>query len=256
VNRRPVIAGNIKMHLTVAATLELLRGIRSGLDGSEAAEVVVFPPFTALADAGRFVSSGPIGLGGQNLFWEAEGAWTGEISPRMLADTGCRWVLIGHSERRQHFGETDESVRRKVAAALAHDLRPIVCVGELLNERESGRTESVLARQVEGGLSGFAPAELTRVTLAYEPVWAIGTGKTATPDLAEQAHEYLRSRLELLAPGFGDSTRILYGGSVKADNAAGLLERPGIDGALVGGASLSPASFLAIIRAAGRQPAG
>lgn len=250
--RRPLVAGNIKMFLTVEAALELFRAVRAGLGGREAAEVAYFPPFTALADAARLLSGSPIALGGQDLFWEAEGAYTGEVSARMLLDVGCQWALVGHSERRQYFGETDATVRRKVEAALAHGLFPMVCVGETLEERETGATESVLGRQVAAALEGLSEAQLDRMAVAYEPVWAIGTGKTATPDLAQAAHAYLRREIAARTSAAAAARlRILYGGSVKPDNAAGLLGQPDIDGALVGGACLAPASFLTIIRAAG-----
>jgi triosephosphate isomerase len=252
VSRRPIVAGNIKMFLTAPAVLELLRGVRSGLGGGEAAEVAYFPPFTALADAGRLLAGSPIALGGQNLHWEAEGAFTGEVSARMLLDVGCRWALVGHSERRQFFGETDATVRRKIDAALEHGLSPMVCVGETLAERESGATEDVLARQVAVALEGLSDDQLARMAVAYEPVWAIGTGKTATPELAQAAHEFLRREIGArTSTAAAARLRLLYGGSVKPDNAAGLLGQPDIDGALVGGACLAPASFLGIIRAAG-----
>jgi triosephosphate isomerase len=252
VSRRPLNAGNIKMFLTAPAVLELLRGVRAGLTGHEAADVAYFPPFTALADAARLLAAGPIALGGQNLHWEAEGAYTGEISSRMLLDVGCRWALVGHSERRQYFGDTDATVRRKVEAALAHGLSPMICVGETLAEREAGATEAVLGRQVAAALEGLADDQVDRLAVAYEPVWAIGTGKTATPDMAQTAHEFLRREIGArTSPGAAGRLRILYGGSVKPDNAEGLLGQPDIDGALVGGACLAPASFLAIIRAAG-----
>ncbi|TPW17731.1 MAG: triosephosphate isomerase (TIM) [bacterium] len=249
--RRKLVAGNIKMFLTVTAVGQLVREVQAGLNRRESADVAYFPPFTMLADTGRLLAGGPIALGGQDLFWEDEGAFTGQVSARMLRDVGCRHVLIGHSERRQYFGETDESVRRKIVAALRHDLEPIVCIGETRTERESGSTGEVLARQLDGATDGLDEASLFRLIIAYEPVWAIGTGLTATPEQAQEAHHLIRERLAARAPGLGEAVRILYGGSVKSDNASGLFAREGIDGALVGGACLSPASFLGIIHAAG-----
>lgn len=249
--RRPLVAGNIKMFLTVTAIGQLVRDVQARLSGREAAEIAYFPPFTMLADTGRLLAGGAIALGGQDLFWEDEGAFTGQISARMLLDVGCQFVLIGHSERRQYFGETDETVRMKIVAALRHGLRPILCIGETRAEREAEKTHEVLVRQLDGAMAGLDDVELPKLILAYEPVWAIGTGLTATPEQAEEAHRFIRARCELRQPGLGEVMRILYGGSVKADNAAGLFARPGIDGALVGGACLSPAAFLDIIRAAG-----
>jgi len=239
------------MFLTVEAMRQLGKDVLAGLGKGEGAEVAYFPPFTMLADSARLFAGTPVALGAQNLFWENEGAFTGEISARMLLDVGCRWVLIGHSERRQHFGETDATVSKRIGAALRHGLEPLVCIGETLAERESGTTERVLARQLDGALAGLSDDDCNRLTLAYEPVWAIGTGKVASPEQAEEAHRAIRDHLETRLTGLGEGTRILYGGSVKPDNAAGLLGRPGIDGALVGGACLSPGSFLEIIRAAG-----
>lgn len=252
-SRRPLVAGNIKMFLTVEGVLELLRGVRGGLTGSEAAEVAYFPPFTALADAGRLLKGGSIGLGGQDFHWADEGAFTGEVSARMLLDVGCQWVLIGHSERRTLFGETDAGVNRKAKAALQYGLTPVVCIGETLKEREAGRTEEVLGRQVDEGLAELGDEGIGRLVVAYEPVWAIGTGKTATPAMAQEAHAFIRSRLARVAPTAAGGLRILYGGSVKPDNAAELLGQADVDGALVGGACLAPQSFLTIIRAAGQS---
>jgi len=249
--RRPLVAGNIKMFLTVTAVGQLVRDVQAGLSGKEAAEIAYFPPFTMLADTSRLLAGGPIALGGQDLFWEDEGAFTGQVSARMLLDVGCQFVLVGHSERRQYFGETDETVRKKIVAAIRHGLRPLVCIGETRVEREAGQTDQVLARQLDGAMAGLSEGDLRKLTLAYEPVWAIGTGLTATPEQAEEAHRFIRGWMEAREEGLGEATRILYGGSVKADNAAGLFSRPGIDGALVGGACLSPAAFLGIIHAAG-----
>jgi triosephosphate isomerase len=249
--RRPIVAGNIKMYLTIEAGLELFREVWRGLDGTEKAEILYFPPYTAIADAARLLRESPIRIGGQNMHPEIEGAFTGEISPRMLLDAGASHVLIGHSERRTLFGETDDGVRRKTAAALDHGLRPVVCVGETLAEREAGQTEAVLARQMREGLMGFEASKLAGLVVAYEPVWAIGTGRTATPEQANEAHRFIRGEAGGLFGGpVAENLRILYGGSVKPDNAESLLSGSDVDGALVGGACLRPDSFLAIIRAA------
>jgi triosephosphate isomerase len=253
-NRRPIVAGNIKMYLTIEAALELGRQVWRGLDGTETAEVLYFPPYTAIADLARVLRESPIAVGGQNMHPSIEGAFTGEISPRMLLDAGAGHVLIGHSERRTLFGETDDGVRLKTIAALEHGLRPVVCVGETLEEREGGRMEEVLARQVREGLRDLDPAKIAGLVVAYEPVWAIGTGRTATPEQANEAHGFLRGEIAgILGRPAADGLRILYGGSVKPDNAESLLSQSDVDGALVGGACLRPDSFLAIIRAAGRS---
>lgn len=250
-SRQPIVAGNIKMFLTIEACLELFRQVWAGLNGKERAQVLYFPPFTCLPDGARLLAGSPLGIGGQNMYWAAEGAFTGEISPRMLRDAGASHVLIGHSERRTLFGETDETVRRKVEAALAHALFPIVCIGETLEERESGRTEAVLSRQIRQGFKELDAAPVRSLALAYEPVWAIGTGRNATPEQAQEAHRFIRGELALLFGAEAAALRILYGGSVKPENAADLLSQPDVDGALVGGACLKPDSFLSIIRAAG-----
>ena len=211
-------------------------------------EIVVCPPFVDIAAAVEAARGTNVAIGAQDLFWLQEGAYTGETSGPMLVAAGCQWVIVGHSERRQYFGETDESVFKKTGAALEAGLTPIVCVGERLEERESGMTENVLATQFAGGLSGLSPEQFARVVIAYEPVWAIGTGRTATPEMAARAHHFLRS---LITARFGEeggrASRILYGGSVKPDNIKNLMAQPDLDGALVGGASLDPVSFAAII---------
>jgi triosephosphate isomerase len=211
-------------------------------------DIVIAPPFPNLAAAVAAAQAGRVEIGGQNLYWAREGAFTGEVSGPMLAAVGCKWVIIGHSERRQYFGETDETVNRRVLAALEAGLNPIMCIGERLEEREAGKTEPVLLAQLKGGFGKMAPDQVARVTIAYEPVWAIGTGKTATPQMAQQAHRYIRSMVARQY-GFGPAggMRILYGGSVKPDNIKGLMEQADIDGALVGGASLDPASFAGIV---------
>jgi triosephosphate isomerase len=212
-------------------------------------EIIVAPPFTALGVAVDATRGSAVGVAGQNIHWEREGPFTGEISAPMLVEAGCRGVIVGHSERRQYFGETDDSVNRKLRAALHVGLTPIVCIGETIAEREGNLTQSVLRRQFDGGLSSLTPQDFSRILLAYEPVWAIGTGRTATPEIAEEAHAFIR---ELAAarftPELASELRILYGGSVKPDNATALIGQEEIDGALVGGASLKPDSFTAIVK--------
>ncbi|MGA7625645.1 MAG: triose-phosphate isomerase [Candidatus Acidiferrales bacterium] len=246
--RRPVIAGNWKMYKTREQTRAFFDAFRPLVSGTHSCDIIIAPPFTSLHHAVEAAHRSKISIAAQNAHWEREGAFTGEISMQMITDCGCTAVIIGHSERRQYFGETDESVNRKVQAALEAHLTPIVCVGESLAEREENLTHAVLRRQFEGGLAALTPDDFSRILLAYEPVWAIGTGKTATPDIAEDVHRYLR---ELTAKHFSaeqaSAVRILYGGSVKPDNIKGLMARAEIDGALVGGASLDPKSFAAIV---------
>ncbi len=210
------------------------------------------PPFTALAEVHLLLAGTTIGLGGQDLYWESEGAFTGEVSGPMLRSAGCTHVLVGHSERRQYFGETDETVAKKTRAALDAGLTPIVCLGETLAEREGGRTAEVVARQFDAGPGKILGPDAAGIVLAYEPVWAIGTGRNATPEQAAEVHALLRQRAVALWGRAADRLRILYGGSVKPDNAAALFDQPELDGALVGGASLTPAAFLPIVRAAAR----
>jgi triosephosphate isomerase len=251
VARRKFVCGNWKMHKTAAEARALVREVRAAAEAlSEAVDVAVAPPFTALSAAAAELAGSHIGLAGQDVFWEAQGAFTGEVSAAMLADAGCQFVLVGHSERRQFFAETDETVSRKVRASLGAGLHPIVCVGETLPEREGGRTLEVVGRQVRAGLAGLSAAEVGRLTLAYEPVWAIGTGRTATSVQAQEVHAALRSILRELAGGSADSVRIQYGGSVKPDNAAELMAQPDVDGALVGGASLKASDFVQIVKGA------
>jgi triosephosphate isomerase len=246
--RRPLIAGNWKMHGTHAEATALLEALLPAARAARDRDVVVAPPFTGLETAARILAGGPIGLSGQNLHWESKGAFTGEVSAEMLRDVGCQWVIVGHSERRQYFGETNETVRQKVGAALRVQLTPIVCVGETLREREGGNTLPVIERQVRDGLAGLARTALESLVLAYEPVWAIGTGKTATPEQAEEVHAAIRALLrELAGEAAAETIRILYGGSVKADNIDALMRQPNLDGALVGGASLDAAAFNRII---------
>jgi triosephosphate isomerase len=210
-------------------------------------DMVIAPPFTAIAAAVEAARSSKVAIGAQNVFWEKEGAFTGEISPPMLGEAGCRYVIIGHSERRQFFGETEQTVAKKTKAALAAGLTPIVCVGELLEHREGGRTEEICETQFSGGPGALTPEEFSRILIAYEPVWAIGTGKTATPEIAAETHRFLRQCAERKFGAQARSLRILYGGSVKPDNIQGLMAQEELDGALVGGASLDAKSFASIV---------
>jgi len=247
--RTPVIAGNWKLFKTKDEALALITDLGSRVQGVTHCEIIVAPVFTVLSSAKTALSGTGISLCAQDVFWEEEGAYTGEVSPRMLLDVGCTHTIIGHSERRQYFGETDETVNKKVKAALTGGLIPIVCIGETLAEREAGKTFDVLKRKLTGGLAEMHAEVFKPVIVAYEPVWAIGTGKVATEAQAQEAHAFIRSVLgDLFGKGTSDGTRILYGGSVKPDNIKGLMECPDIDGALVGGASLKGESFAAIIR--------
>jgi triosephosphate isomerase len=242
------------MYKTVTEAVEFVRGLKEALAGVRGVEVAVCPPFTALYAVARELEGSNIVLGAQNMHRAEEGAYTGEISPVMLKEIGCRYVILGHSERRQYFGESDEDVNAKVKAALKHGLVPIVCVGERLEEREAGHTERVVGAQVRRSLAGLSGTELAGLVVAYEPVWAIGTGRTASPEDAQQVNAFIRC----LLAGMGGQeaarqVRIQYGGSVKPENAVELLGQPDIDGALVGGASLKVDSFAAIVRAALRE---
>lgn len=253
--RTPLVAGNWKMHKTVSEALALVREMLPGLRPLTGVERVICPPFPALAPVADLVQGSGVHLGAQNVFWEDQGAYTGEVSPLMLKDY-CRYVIVGHSERRQYFGETDETVNRRVRAVLRHGMSPILCVGERLEEREAGRTQQVVMEQLLGGLQGLSPDDGRRLVVAYEPVWAIGTGHAASPaDASEVVGGAIRP---VLAGLFGEeiarSVRVLYGGSVKPENAAAFFAEEGIDGALVGGASLQAESFVAIAAAA--QPEG
>jgi len=249
--RRPLIAGNWKMNLDRAGSVALARAIAAKAAQFEAVDLLVCPPHVYLDAVAGVVRGSAVALGAQNMYHEANGAFTGETSAAMLVDFGCRYVILGHSERRHILGETDEQVRAKTVAALAAGLTPIVCVGELLSERQAGQTGSVIRRQVEGSLAGLSAADVERTVIAYEPVWAIGTGQVATPQQAEEVHLDLR---RILAGRYNTATaqrvRILYGGSVKPSNAGELLGQPDIDGALVGGASLKADDFLGIASAA------
>jgi triosephosphate isomerase len=240
------------MNMTSGPGAELARGVAENLEGFDGADVVICPPFTALATAREVLRETAIGLGAQDVHWEPDGAFTGEISTAMLVDAGCTWVIVGHSERRTYFGETDETVLSKVDAALAAGLRPIVCIGETLEQREADQTEAVLRTQVSKGLRGLG-ARLERAVVAYEPVWAIGTGRTATPDQAQAAHLFIRSQVaEIAGEQVARGLRIQYGGSVKPSNAEELFALPDVDGGLVGGACLNADSFAEVVRATGQ----
>ena len=238
------------MNGTVAETESLVKALLQGDSRSERAVVVVCPPFTSLVPAAKLLTGTHIALGAQDMSPHAKGAYTGEIAAEMLLTVGATWVILGHSERRQYHAETDNLVNAKAKRALASGLTPIICVGETLQEREAGTTQAVIGRQVDGTTAGFGADDLRKLVIAYEPVWAIGTGRTATPQMAEDVHRFIRTRLVKIDRAAAENVPILYGGSVKADNAAGLLAQPDIDGALVGGASLKADEFIAIIKAA------
>jgi triosephosphate isomerase (TIM) len=246
--RLPLLAGNWKMHSTPSEAAALARQLKVLLGPLRERQVLIVPPFPAIPSVVRELHGSGIEVGAQNLHWEDQGAFTGEVSAPMLTDAGCSHVIVGHSERRQYFGETDEWVQRKVSAALRHKLTPIVCVGETAAQRKRDETLSIVASQVRGGFRNLPSEEFCRVILAYEPVWAIGTGNVATPEDAQVVHRALRQLLDSLAPqGVADTVRILYGGSVKPDNIDALMEQPDIDGALVGGASLKASDFTRIV---------
>lgn len=248
--RIPIIAGNWKMNKTVAETLELVREIRQSLgEAPEKVEVVLCPPFTSLWVARNSLGRSKYGLGAQNLYWEPKGAFTGEVSPAMLAEL-VTYVILGHSERRQYFGETDETVNKKVKAALANGLRPIMCVGEVLAEFEAGKTDEVVSRQTRAGLAGLVAEQMVNVVIAYEPVWAIGTGKAATGSGANAvvAHAIREPLAEMFGQAVAEATRVQYGGSVTPANIAEFMAQPDLDGGLVGGASLKAADFAEIVR--------
>jgi triosephosphate isomerase len=252
-NRKPIIAGNWKMYKTAAEALALVSALKKELAGVKELDVeaVVCPPFTSLYAVSAILQDSDIKLGAQNVHWEKEGAYTGEVAAPMLKELYVRYAIVGHSERRQYFGETNEGVNKRAKAALAQQIRPIVCVGETLAQREAGQTEAVVRDHVTGGLAGFTKNDMLETVIAYEPVWAIGTGKTATPQQAQEVHAFIR---ELLTAMFDSAVagqvRIQYGGSVKPANAKELLAQPDIDGALVGGASLDAKGFAEIVKAA------
>jgi len=247
--RKIIIAGNWKMNKDNREAVELVNLLKREVSDITDVEIIVCPPFIALSDVKDVLTDSNIAIGAQNCYWEEAGAFTGEISPVMLKGLEIPYVIIGHSERRQFFGETDETVNKRVRAALNHGLTPIVCVGENLDQREADQAFDVIKTQVENGLQGFSAEEAQKMILAYEPVWAIGTGKTATPDQAQEVHKYIRGLLnKIFGQAAADAIRIQYGGSVKPENAGELLSQPDIDGALVGGASLKVEDFSAIIK--------
>ncbi len=249
--RKPLVAGNWKMNNTSAEGAELAKDLTRQLANIKGVEVVICPPFTALATVGAVISGTNIGLGAQNMHWEKSGAFTGEVSAAMLRDLYCHYVILGHSERRTLFGETDEIVNRKVKAALASNLHPIVCIGETLAQRNAGQTEEVIKTQCRDSLKDLDAAGFGNMILAYEPVWAIGTGLTATPQQAQEIHRLIRQLVqEQTDEKTAAALRILYGGSVKANNAAELFNQPDIDGGLIGGAALDSDAFVAIVNAA------
>jgi triosephosphate isomerase len=245
----PLMAGNWKMNKTIGEGLSLGLRLKESLAGIDAVEIVIAPPFTIIDRIRGELGDSNIRLAGQNLFWEEEGAYTGEISPAMVKDAGCDYVILGHSERREYFHESDDMVNKKVLAALKNDLNPILCVGETLTERDDGKTFAVVEKQVRSGLEGCLQGQMRHVTIAYEPVWAIGTGKTAQPEEAEDVHQRIREVLhDLFEMEALENTRIIYGGSVNPHNIDALMAQPNIDGALVGGASLKADSFERIVR--------
>ncbi len=249
--RKKIVAGNWKMNMTVAEAANLVQGLKAELSNFREVEVVVCPPFTALSGVSAALQGTNMDLGAQNMHWEKSGAFTGEISPEMLRELFCHYVILGHSERRTYFGETDAIVNRKVKSALAWGLHPIVCVGETLQQREAGEVEAVISAQVRGSLAGLEQKEILESVVAYEPVWAIGTGKTASSSQAQDVHALIRKVLgEMFTPAVAQGVRIQYGGSVKPANAKELFSMPDIDGGLIGGAALDAKSFIAIVKAA------
>jgi triosephosphate isomerase len=245
--RRPLIAGNWKMHNNCVQSVELVSQLIKSVPDS-AVDIVVAPPYTALSSVAAVLKDSSIALAAQNIFWEESGAFTGEIAPDMLKDVGCTHVIIGHSERRQFFNETNETVNKRLKAALKASLVPIVCIGETLTEREGEKTLAVIEQQITGGFENVSPKEMEPVIIAYEPVWAIGTGKTATPEQAQEVHHFIRELVvRIFSEPIAEEMRILYGGSVKPDNVDSLMAQTDIDGALVGGASLKADSFTRII---------
>jgi len=247
-SRRPLMAGNWKMHKTIAEAVDLAQKLRQALPGLPDRDALVCPPFTAVASVAQALKGSPISVGAQNMNDNIQGAFTGEVSPGMLKDAGATFVILGHSERRAFYGETDSFINKKTKLALDQGLTPIVCVGETLQEREAGKTLQVVETQARGSLAGLTPAQMVKTVVAYEPVWAIGTGKTATPEQAQEVHAMIRGLLgKLFDGGTAASVRILYGGSVKPDNVDALMSQPDIDGGLVGGASLKAEDFARLV---------
>ncbi len=247
--RRTIIAGNWKMYKTIGEAISLVTLLKRSVYKEENIDIVVCPPFIALGEVNEVLSGSNVMLGAQDVYWESQGAYTGEISALMLKDVGCRFVIVGHSERRNYFNETNEMVNKKAKAVLAAGLFPIVCVGERLDEREAGRTFEIVKNHIENSLAGFNKQEIITITIAYEPVWAIGTGKTATPEQAQEVHSFIRRLLEeKYDKNTAQAVRIQYGGSVKPDNIASLITMEDIDGALVGGASLDAEKFSQIVK--------
>jgi triosephosphate isomerase len=249
--RKPLIAGNWKMNKTTSEGVELAKEICLGVGSVSEVGVVICPPFTALESCATVVGDSNVQLGAQNMHPKLEGAYTGEISPVMLRSLFCTYVILGHSERREYFGETDDFINEKVLAALESSLKPILCIGETLQQRESGDTMAVVTSQLRGSLEGVPPEGAENLIIAYEPVWAIGTGKTATPEMAQEVHQGIRTELaQLFGSAAADKIRILYGGSMKPENASELMDQPDIDGGLIGGASLKSKSFVELVEIA------
>jgi triosephosphate isomerase (TIM) len=246
--KRPLFAGNWKLFGSLSESIALATEVQAGLAELSEADVVVAPSFTALATVAQKLAGGRVAVAAQDCYWEPKGAFTGEVAPQQLADVGCRYVILGHSERRQLFGETDGAVNRKARAALAAGLIPIVCVGETLAERDAGQTLDRVGAQLDAGLVEIGEKDFARCVIAYEPVWAIGTGRTATPAQAEEVHAFIRKRLAGKFPSLAAGVSILYGGSVKPDNIRSLMAEANVDGALVGGASLSAGSFISLVK--------
>ena len=252
--RKPIIAGNWKMNKTVAEAVQLAKGICAGVQGVEDVEAVLIPPYIDITEVLKVVDGTDVTVGAQNCYWVNEGAYTGEIAPKMIKEAGCTYVCIGHSERRTIFGETDEIINQKIKAAIEEGLLPILCVGELLEQREAEQTLEVVKTQLEAGLKDVSVEDAKTIVIAYEPVWAIGTGKVATPEQAQEVHKYIR---ELLVNIFDEETanviRIQYGGSVKPDNVVEIMSQEDVDGALVGGASLKADSFCELVKRSSKQ---
>lgn len=252
--RKIIIAGNWKMNKTIPEAIELVNGLKRELADIEDIDIVVIPPYTALSEISDMLADSNIDLGAQDVHWEEKGAFTGEVSPAMLKDAGAKYVVIGHSERRTYFGETNEAVNKKLKAVLKAGLLPIVCVGERFEEREAGKTSDVVREHIEKGLKGISKEDALKIVIAYEPVWAIGTGRTATPKQAQDVHKYIRELLsEMCDEHVAQNLRIQYGGSVKPENIKDLINQEDIDGALVGGASLQIEQFVPIVRQSAKK---